>query len=155
MVCIFNVVYFLLSILVVGKKRSVFKSVNLQEMHVDKEGKAITETNTGGFPDCGEGRYSDKLSYKDWYEFMCRQRAFGNLNEQYPVIIGLTVIGGLFIPITAAVICFVQIVFRLAYTVGYAKNGPGGRLIGTLVANLTLWGYGIAALVMSIILVLQ
>jgi len=23
----------------------------------------------GGYPDCGNGVYADKLSYKDWFEF--------------------------------------------------------------------------------------
>ena len=32
----------------------------------------------GGYPDCGNGIYADKLSYEDWYKFNKKQR--GHLN---------------------------------------------------------------------------
>ncbi len=34
-----------------------------------------------GFPDTGSGWYSNKLSYKQWYEFNCAQRAHLNQVE--------------------------------------------------------------------------
>lgn len=43
---------------------------NFQEEHAKFFTEEATKTvNKNAYPDVGSGRYSEKLSYKDWYEF--------------------------------------------------------------------------------------
>lgn len=39
---------------------------NFKEIHKSETGDEIEEH---GYPDMGNGKYAEKLSYKDWYEF--------------------------------------------------------------------------------------
>jgi len=39
------------------------------------------QVNKEGYPDMGSGRYSDKLSWKDWYYFNLAQRCHMNYLE--------------------------------------------------------------------------
>ena len=56
------------------------------------------EIATGGFPDCGEGRYSEKLPYKDWFIFNQTHRVHVNFVEALPAIITIILFSGLYIP---------------------------------------------------------
>ena len=47
-----------------------FKESGLTELH-QKEYGPKTYPAKMGYPDTGCGRYSKKLSYKDWYKFNC------------------------------------------------------------------------------------
>ena len=40
-----------------------------------------TDLPKGGYPDMGNGRYSEKLSYKEWFEFNVGQRIHYNYLE--------------------------------------------------------------------------
>ena len=40
-----------------------------------------TKPAVGGFPDCGDGRYSAKLPYKDWVNFNNAMRVHQNFVE--------------------------------------------------------------------------
>ena len=40
-----------------------------------------TKPANGGYPDCGQGIYSEKLAYKDWVQFNLNQRAHKNFIE--------------------------------------------------------------------------
>ena len=46
-----------------------------EEGRKDNEKKLPVNVAGGGFPDGGDGRYSDKLSYRDWYLFNQAARA--------------------------------------------------------------------------------
>ena len=48
-----------------------FMEENFGEEHIEamNEEEVERELSAGGFPDGGDGRYSEKLSYRDWYIF--------------------------------------------------------------------------------------
>ena len=53
----------------------------------DEHEKAFGEGNlppADGFPDQGDGRYSDKLHYLGWYEINCAQRGYNNMIDTFP-----------------------------------------------------------------------
>ena len=54
-----------------------------KEEHQAAFGKDSEPAN-GGFPDSGNGYYSEKLSYEAWYEFNCAQRVHLNFVETMP-----------------------------------------------------------------------
>lgn len=89
----------------------------------------------------GNGRYSEKLSYSQWYKFNNAQRAHYNLVESAPSIFAFLFISGLYFPIPSAVLGLVVVISRIIYSIGYVSGGPGGRLIGALLVDLALLGF--------------
>lgn len=88
----------------------------------------------------GSGRYAEKLNYKEWYDFNNAQRAHYNYVEMAPTTIVWLFCAGIYFPIPAAILGLAVIIFRAIYSIGYAKGGPSGRLIGALGNDLVLLG---------------
>lgn len=88
----------------------------------------------------GSGRYSAKLSYKDWYEFSSAQRAHYNFLEWIASTLIFLLIAGIYFPIPSAVLGLAVLIGRLVYAVGYVIGGPKGRLIGVLINDLGILG---------------
>ena len=98
-----------------------------------------TEPAVGGHPDSGEGRYADKLPYKDWVEFNNRQRVHQNFVEMLPLIVTTLVIGGLFVPRVAMWVSIIHATARILYTCMYALKGGNSRIIGAVSGSLPLY----------------
>lgn len=99
-----------------------------------------------GFPDTGNGWFSKKLSYKDWFEFNNAQRVHFNFLESLPLILVLLFITALKQPLAALIIGCIYFVSRLVYTLGYVIGGPNMRAFGGLpmgFSMLTLFGISI------------
>jgi glutathione S-transferase len=92
----------------------------------------------GGYPDCGSGKYAQKLSVAEWQDFNNAQRAHLNYVEGAATIIIALVVAGLFQPRLTAVLGAVYIVGRFLYALGYKSGGPKGRLVGVLLLDLAL-----------------
>ena len=55
-----------------AKRRSLFYKELMTEHFEKQHNKECKQAYPkGGYPDHGNGLYSDKLSYKDWYNFNC------------------------------------------------------------------------------------
>jgi hypothetical protein len=51
-----------------SKRRTLFNSEFMNKHFENQHQKEMKEKiPSGGYPDCGNGVYSDKLSYKDWF----------------------------------------------------------------------------------------
>ena len=100
-----------------------------------------------GYPDTGNGRYSMKLPYKEWYKFNCAQRVHMNYIEGFTVFVLGTFITGLIHPhLTFGIQC-VYLIGRQLYSQGYMK-GAQYRLIGAYLyqlANLAVFVLGFKA----------
>ena len=72
----------------------------------------------GGYPDMGCGRYSEKLSYKDWFNFNSRQRVHYNMLENLTQIVACTLIAGLGFAWPTIVLAALVLIGRLVYTIG-------------------------------------
>ena len=63
----------------INKRLEVFSKEHMTKFkaeHTKAFGADSSVTNlVGGWPDSGDGRYSQKLSYEDWMEFNKAQRA--------------------------------------------------------------------------------
>jgi hypothetical protein len=103
-----------------------FMSKNFGQLHVDTFGEEI---GTGGFPDTGSGYYSQKLAYKDWFEFNNSQRVHLHFVEWVATYLFLLVCAGVYYPITSASIGLAIFVDRIFYALGYVIQGPKGRVI--------------------------
>jgi len=141
---------YVLTSLIVGKARSrAFNAEFMSQFNEDHAHAFPGEVpNKEGYPDCGQGRYSDKLPYKDWYDFNNAQRIHYNFLEAIHVILTWLVIAGVAYPWYAVVGGSVYFVGRLVYIIGYSFGGPNGRFIGVLIhmlAALFLFGLSIAS----------
>ena len=74
--------------------------------------------------------------HKNEEAFNCAQRAHQNTVESMPLFLVELVLVGLFYPLFAASCGALWSVGRILYGYGYAKNGPDGRLIGSLISHL-------------------
>ena len=74
----------------------------------------------GGYPDTGSGRYSKKLSYKDWFIFNQFQRIHYNFLEQLTQTVTFTLIAGISFTYPTIVLSGLYVLARLAYSIGYA-----------------------------------
>lgn len=99
------------------------------------------------YPDCGNGRFSQKLSDTQWESFANAQRAHLNFVEGAVPITVVLLVAGLFQPWLAARLGLTYAVGRALYAAGYASQGQKGRLVGVLVLDVALvWLAGIAIL---------
>lgn len=105
------------------------------------------EPAVGGWPDAGDGRYSDKLPYKQWVEFNNAMRVHQNFVEMLPLILTFLVLGGLVLPKAAMYIGFINAAARIVYTIMYTKYGANSRALGAIAGSLPLYGLGIATLI--------
>ena len=92
----------------------------------------------GGNPDDGNGYYSEKLTYRQWYDFNNVQRAHMNFLEHMAPTIFMTIITALRQPLWAMITIFVLVLGRIVYGCGYVKKGPNGRLVGAYIVDLGL-----------------
>ena len=83
-----------------------------------------------GHPDGGDGKYSEKLPYKDWVDLNNRERVHMNLVESLPTQLFAFVLGGLFFPRTGTVLAIICTIGRLIYTILYSTKGANYRFIG-------------------------
>ena len=83
-----------LSAMGVMKARSkIFKSDDFKNRHATKklleEHKQATGEDSlpeGGYPDMGNGRYSEAMTYKEWYDLNNNQRVHQNFLEHLPAV---------------------------------------------------------------------
>jgi glutathione S-transferase len=74
---------------------------NFGEEHFKETGFKVQK---GGYPDMGNGRYAQKLSYKEWFVFNNAQRAHYNFLEALDVVVLTNLVAGLYFPVAAIVL---------------------------------------------------
>ena len=110
-----------------------------------------TEPAVGGFPDCGDGRYSQKLDYHDWVKFNNAMRVHMNFVEMLPTILTILCISGLFLPKITMYVAFINAGARIIYAIMYVTNGSNSRVIGAVAGSLPLYCLMIASFVFAFI----
>ena len=126
---------FMLGPLLVGPTRLKIFNEDFMKQFKDEHQAAFgtdSEPAKGGFPDCGEGRYSEKLEYKDWHIFNLAMRIHLNFVEMMPYLIGVLCISGLYLPLITCIIAWLNVGTRILYITMYFNNGPNARRLGML-----------------------
>ena len=149
-IMLMNLLLLYTQLFVGGKSRGESFNKKHMDIFAAEHANANVALNTAGYPDCGEGRYSDKLEYKDWYNYASNVRSAANLIEHFPFIIGTLAIGGLFLPITATAVGFIQFFARVTYIIGYQRGGPKGRIVGALAGHLSIVLFSLVAFLAAI-----
>ena len=100
-----------------------------------------------GYPDAGNGWYSKKLPYAQWYQLNNAMRTHQNFVESLPFILGFLLVGGLIHPSFARIVTGLHLVGRILFAVGYACKGPNARYLGGMVSTLPLYGLAVSSMV--------
>ena len=132
-----------------GKRGKTFTPEFMKE-HFEKEHKEAfpnQEVPRGGYPDMGNGRYSQKLTYEQWFNFNNAQRTHYNYMESVTCVLCWILIAGIGYNWYAVGFGSSYLIGRLAYTIGYSIKGPSGRVVGFLISILS----SVALFVLSII----
>lgn len=121
-----------------SRRRKHFNKEFLQSNFGEVHKKEIGEEKipSGGYPDQGNGRYSEKLSYQAWFDFNNAQRVHQNFVENIGVMIPATLIAGLQFPQAAAIAGGVHFFGRFLYALGYtSQKGGDKREAGAVLAH--------------------
>lgn len=106
--------------------------------------------NAAGYPDMGNGRYSQHLSYEQWLHFNNRQRGHYNMIESSGPLLACLITAGLEYPRVAGGLGIIYALGRMLYAVGYSgKKGADGRGPGAAVSGLSGFALNILALVVA------
>lgn len=120
----------------------------LQEEHKRAFGTSI---NSQGYPDAGNGRYSQLLEYDQWVQFNNAQRAHNNMIEGSAPVLAALLGTGLYFPITASILGFIYGTGRVFYAAGYtSKVGADGRIIGAITGLLPTFGLYLTAIGLAV-----
>lgn len=123
-----------------GGRKKTFSDAFIKEHFEEKHKEAFPDGRPlpkEGYPDTGSGKFSEKLAYKDWYEFNSRQRAHYNFLESATSVVCWLLIAGLLYPWVAVAFGGAYCIGRFFYTYGYVKSGPKGRRYGFLLSLLS------------------
>ena len=136
-----NFTYFFITYKFAMGTRFKIYNGNFMKKFVEEHKKAYPQDSRPpslGYPDCGQGWYSRKLSYKDWFIMNCAQRCQHNFLEQLPIVIISSLISGIKYPDYTLYLDLAYCFARIAYSYGYMKHGPKGRAVGAVSQSLVL-----------------
>lgn len=120
------------------KRNKHFNKKYLEENFSELHKKSVGDfpLPAGGYPDMGNGRYSEKLKYEDWFDFNNGLRVHQNYVENVGVLIPATLIAGLKFPRAAAIAGAIHLLGRTLYAAGYSsKQGGDKREAGAVMAH--------------------
>ena len=92
---------------------------------------AVGEVNVGGYPDNGNGLFSDQLSYKEWYNFQLAQRSASNFLENLPIYVFFILVAGLVFPGTTTIFGLAIIGLRCWYAKVCSEGHPTHRCLAS------------------------
>eukprot|EP00742_Colponemidia_sp_Colp-10_P001525 GILJ01001636.1.p1 GENE.GILJ01001636.1~~GILJ01001636.1.p1 ORF type:complete len:193 (+),score=22.17 GILJ01001636.1:46-579(+) len=119
-----------------GLRRKFFDEKFLSKWADQHKKHFGTAPAKGGYPDMGNGIYSQQLPYDQWVIFNNAQRAHHNYLEGVTSMITWVILGGLFCPRLAAGASALYIVGRQLFATAYRTKGPGARLAGGLLCHV-------------------
>ena len=108
----------------------------------------VQELPKGGYPDMGEGRYAERLSYKEWFNFGVAQRIHYHFMESLTSIVTWILIAGIRFPVQAISFGAGFSIARILFHIGYHIKGPSGRYAGFLLqilCSIVLFGFAFAS----------
>ena len=115
---------------------------NFFDDHKNMSDDAVPTCMPGGFPDSGNGFYSDKLEYKQWYELNNGIRVQANFIESMPQAICFLIVGAFAYPKIALGVGALNCLTRPLYVKNYLSGGPNKRILGAVGGSLPLYLLG-------------
>jgi hypothetical protein len=140
-----------LSSLGVGSaRRTIFKNNEalwrrplLQGYAEEHKKKFSSEIDKQGYPDMGNGLFSQQLSYSDWVDFNNAQRVHYKVIEESGPFLACALATGLIYPRTVASMVALNIVGRVLWAGAYTSKGSAKRYSNPLVLLYPLTNFGL------------
>ncbi len=85
----------------------------------------------------GNGFFSRKLSYKDWFNFNLAVRVHANFLEQITLVCFVILVAGIKYPLYTIYATIAYSTGRQLYILGYTRSVKG-RILGVVVFNIAL-----------------
>ena len=127
-----------------NRRKFAFSDEFMEKNFKEEHEKAFSDGNAlqkklpkGGYPDMGSGRFSDKISYKEWFLFNVGQRIHYHYLESVTSVVVWLLIAGLKYTWVAVAFGAAYIIGRIIFHIGYRIKGPKGRSIGFLVCMIS------------------
>tara|TARA_B110000285_G_C14735326_1_gene428321 strand:- start:92 stop:592 length:501 start_codon:yes stop_codon:yes gene_type:complete len=147
---LYGFVYFMTMMTSGGKRGKIFTKEFMEQFNEEHQKVFGTDAPVGGHPDDGNGYYSAKLTYAQWYDFNNAQRAHLNFLETAIPVAAMVLICAINQPLLA-LICMIGLVLgRIMYAIGYRMSGPQGRIAGALIVDVALLAAFVGA-IMSLV----
>ena len=115
--------------IVIKKRVDIFKGRFMKQFEEEHKKAFSLPAAKLGYPDTGNGRYSKKLSYKEWYIFNCAQRIHHNYLEGFALVVVTSLASGILYPSLTFSLQVAYLIGRSLYSVGYLK-GADYRIAG-------------------------
>ena len=125
-----------------------FKTVH--ERHFGEGNNAVSKLPKEGYPDMGNGRFSDKMTYKQWFDFNVAQRIHYHYLESVTSVICWILIAGLVYPEVTIALGGGFFLGRVLFHIGYSVKGPQGRSLGFLLQLACSVALGVFSFISSI-----
>lgn len=139
---IITVHYFVLGFWTMKVRISIFTKDFIKGNFDEEHKEAGIRTPAMGYPDFGNGYYSKKLSYKDWFTFNCALRVHQNCVEMFtPTLLSILAVG-LFSPIASVVSGILYLLLRFNYGTRYMDKAQGVELAGFMIFALVFGNLG-------------
>ena len=84
---------------------------------------------TGGYPDTGNGFYSRKLSYRDWFLFAVERQTYQDFVDSLTVLSFSALVAGIAFDYLTICLLAVHIVTRLLFEIGVRKLSLDSRVL--------------------------
>ena len=106
----------------------------------------------GGWPDSGEGRYTDKIEFSEQFKLSKAIRVHKNFVEGLPATLIFLTVGGYILPLFACIVGFINVVTKLIFTLGYLKYRPTKQVLAiNLGGMMPIYLLAVASVIQTII----
>ena len=135
---IVSIVYQATGFLVTSARKKYFNA-EFMERHFGEQHRKYFGENppVGGYPDPGDGKYADQLSFEGWHSLNSAVRAFNNFTEWIVSSVVSILLFGLFEPKWASYLGYIIAIGRALYAAGYLLS-PGKRMIGAVISEVAV-----------------
>ena len=128
-------------VLVEYKRAKTYTQEYLDKNYLEEHQKAFPKDKKVpkfGYPDMGNGWYSSKLTYKQWFQFNLAQRVHHNFLEQCIIVVFLILVAGIRHPGYTVIAGGCYSLGRILNAIGYSQSVKG-RVPGFVFGMLTLF----------------
>ena len=110
-----------------NKRRRIFPKEYMEQFNRQHQAEMKSDTPVGGYPDMGNGFYSKKLSYHDWFEFQLERETYHDFVESITTLCFCALIAGLLAAWLTMVFMWIHIVARLLKEIAIRRLKPDSR----------------------------
>ena len=119
-----QILLYIVQLLAGGSMRAKHFGKEFMDIHFQREFEQIgIKIPAGGVPDCGTGRFSDKLKHADWLDYNTAQYVSNSAVQSVLATALVTFLLGIYLPKWGVWVGLFFIIWRIVYAIA-AKSSP-------------------------------